>query len=132
MDFTAYSRYDAGGSLLCADIRFIMRRYLRYLSSIENFAGCGGFTCPPHRGHCSSFSVYNPHFSHFFSSQTNGDYLLPFECDGALVLGPLRLGLLYDAVEGELRFLIVLGGDLDAVLWGAECVEVYRGLGLLT
>ena len=57
-------------SSLFSDILFIMRRYLRYLSSMENLAGCGDFTGPPHFGQLSSLRVYEPQRSHRLRSQT--------------------------------------------------------------
>jgi hypothetical protein len=35
-------------------MRLMMRRYFRYLSSIENLAGCGDLTSPPHFGQAST------------------------------------------------------------------------------
>ncbi len=59
-------------SLLQADphSRFKATRYRKYLSSGENFAGCGTCTLPPQEGQKSVCNVYRPHATHFLNNQT--------------------------------------------------------------
>jgi hypothetical protein len=56
---------------------FIAIRYLRYLSSGENLAGCGILTTPPQYGQLVLFNVYFSQFTHLRSCQTN--HLSPLE-----------------------------------------------------
>jgi len=49
---------------------FMIILYLRYLSSMENFGGCGVLVWPPHIGQVSFLIVYASHLMHFFKSLT--------------------------------------------------------------